>query len=512
MLREGQFRRWPIVLGVAFGLRLLYVVAALAVNPGPTLFEIPPDTMLFVSNARLLLEHGEFLFDSRFSEGGGGELRPEVDRVPGYPAFLAGLFGVFGETAAAVLIIQAIFSSLSATMNYAICCHFVPAELKWWRRFLLALFVLCPTGVILSGFVLSDTLFEFLFVGGLLCFVRSYAAVSPGRWQVLAGALWGLALFSRPILLLWPLIVPALAWLVGLSLGKKIAWRYVLASLMIPLLVVATWTLRNWQRRGIPAFSTNGAAAMRDYFAAEVEAVQQGRSFKATHAEARERFKSARSEGPDAEREHYHRMSQEASSIIRSSPVIAAKAEIRRLGEQTTEVPAPLLFTHFPGLRSVYAETLITGAGKLALLLWIIGIAAMLRSGRTPLVLLSLLVFGYFLALASLSSWQGSRLMLPATTFWNLGVAAALGTIAEMKPSRLNLRRDQIAWGCLWIGVFGTWFISGWSLQSWPSMVMVLLHKAVFSTCLVLGLATGYRLWVETRKRKLARSGATNTN
>ncbi|MEK6322354.1 MAG: hypothetical protein AABN33_11795 [Acidobacteriota bacterium] len=505
MLRDGEFRRWTTILGVAFGLRLLYVITALAVNSGHTLFEILPDTRLYVSGGHLLGEHGEFLFDNKSSEGGDGELRPEVLVVPGYPAFLAVLFGIFGETAAAVLIIQAVLSSLSGAMNYAVCCHLVPAESKWWRRFLLGLFVLCPTSIIVSGFVLSDTLFEFLFVAGLLCFVRSYAAVSPGRWQLLAGALWGLALFSRPILLLWPLIVPALAWLVGLSLGKKIAWRYVLASLMIPFLVGATWTLRNWQRRGIPAFSTNGVAAMRDYFATEVEAVQQGRSFKATHAEARARFMSTRREGPEAEREQYHRMSQEASSIIRSSPVAAAKAAIRRLGEQATEDPASLLFTHFPGLQSVYAETLLTGAAKLALLLWIIGIAAMLRSGRTPLVLLALLVFGYFLALSSLSSWQGSRLMLPATTFWNLGVAAALGTIAEMKPGRLNLSRDKIAWACLWIGVFGTWFISGWSLQPWPSMLMVFLHKAVFSTCLVLGLATGFRLWMETRRRRLAK-------
>ena len=97
------------------------------------------DTKFYEELARNWLDHGVYgLFVH-------GQLVSVDMRMPGYPAFLAGVYAAFGRTSKAVMLSQAVIDLMTCVLTAIIAAHIAPARSKT-RVATIALWLaaLCP--------------------------------------------------------------------------------------------------------------------------------------------------------------------------------------------------------------------------------------------------------------------------------------------------------------------------------------------------------------------------------
>ncbi len=236
--KQKQFFAWASLAGVS--LRVLLVVYF----PG-----VVDDSRLYANIAENWLRHGVYGITNS------GVIMPTLSRLPGYPAFLAAIFALFGVgNFRAVLLVQTLF-------DLATC--FLIADLARrlfsWRAaqaaFLLA--ALCPFLANYAAAALTETL-ETFFTALALDLVLSGLGVDSSGGRRFRGMIWlgcglsvGAAILLRPdggILL--AAIGTYLIWLLLRSLrtdqakARSLFWAGVLVALgaLTPLV---PWTLRN---------------------------------------------------------------------------------------------------------------------------------------------------------------------------------------------------------------------------------------------------------------------------
>ena len=165
---------------------------------------------------------------------------PDSQRSPGYPLFLTVfLDGLsFDSFVHKVVVTQAILSSLTIILAFLLFKSFLPAPWAVAATFLVAI---SPQLIILSGFVVTETLFCFLLVS-----VGYVSSLLPQRPSVplaaLIGILVGLASLVRPILEYLPFIF---GFLLLTHFGWKKGLPYSAALLFGFLLSFSPWILRN---------------------------------------------------------------------------------------------------------------------------------------------------------------------------------------------------------------------------------------------------------------------------
>ena len=124
------------------------------------------DTKFYDALARNWLYHGVYgLFV-------GGQLAPTDMRVPGYPAFLAAVYSLFGPSHQAVLIAQAILGLVTCLGIAAIAARLAPAALR--RKAATAamwIAALCPFTANYDSILLTEALAIFLTTFALLIFI-----------------------------------------------------------------------------------------------------------------------------------------------------------------------------------------------------------------------------------------------------------------------------------------------------------------------------------------------------
>jgi hypothetical protein len=221
------------------------------------------DTPIYQELARNWLHHGIYGIHSL------GQLVTVDIRTPGYPAFLAAIYALFGESARAVMLAQAAVDTITCVLAAMIAALLAPREAR--RRVMLAalwLAALCPFTANYTAVVLTETLATFLTTLALLVLVESFGAAQPTesaassigrasgmtfdmRW-LLGGIVVGMGTLVRPetpLLLAAAGVVLAAMWL---RLGKwkanlpKLARAGLLMAigLVLPLL---PWAARNWR-------------------------------------------------------------------------------------------------------------------------------------------------------------------------------------------------------------------------------------------------------------------------
>lgn len=189
-----------------------------------------------------------------------GRLTPVDMRVPGYPAFLAGIFAVAGKSEKAVMLAQAILDLATCFVVAWIAARLAPARYR--RQVALAglwLAALCPFTANYTAVVLTETLVTFLTALGLLVLLETElcatgGAESPAGRQAnlrpwfLAGLLSGFGTLVRPET---PLLVIAAGLVLLAKWWRPIQWGKLAralallgAGLILPLL---PWAARNWQ-------------------------------------------------------------------------------------------------------------------------------------------------------------------------------------------------------------------------------------------------------------------------
>jgi hypothetical protein len=191
-----------------------------------------------------------------------GRLTPVDMRMPGFPAFLAFIYTVFGRSDKAVMIVQAIVDLATCILAALIAAPLASAS----KRTLVAtaalwMTALCPFTANYCAVVLTEVLATFLTTLALLFFVHALSDPSAGfsphslrwraslfraGWWLLGGIIVGIGTLVRPeapLLLMAPVLVLSIRWRCRADWSKLalvVSWMAV--GLLLPL---APWAARN---------------------------------------------------------------------------------------------------------------------------------------------------------------------------------------------------------------------------------------------------------------------------
>jgi hypothetical protein len=176
--------------------------------------------------------------------------RPTLIRLPGYPAFLAVIFKIFGmEHYRAVMIVQAFIDTNTCLVIAALALELMN-ERAAKAAYLLA--AICPFTANYVAAPLSETLAIFCTAHCLYYGVRGLKALNAGepagRLWCIAGTWAGAGLLIRPD---GGIIVAAFGLaLISLLFGSISKQRVIAAGLLFSLFSLAPlvpWTIRNWR-------------------------------------------------------------------------------------------------------------------------------------------------------------------------------------------------------------------------------------------------------------------------
>ena len=183
------------------------------------------DQMMYIQLGETMAETGDFLQNT--SKG----YTMVTDRVPGYPAFLAAVYTIFGENNIAIVVVQALIDSLTCVIIGLI------AETVIARSFLVSGFIsaINLNMIVLSGMILTDTLFLFLFSLFIL-FIFNYLKYPTKIQLFTAISFLCLATLVRPVS--YYLVFLLLPLLIGLFVWKKISFKQAVYSIVLYIIPV----------------------------------------------------------------------------------------------------------------------------------------------------------------------------------------------------------------------------------------------------------------------------------
>jgi hypothetical protein len=186
-----------------------------------------------------------------------GQLTPVDMRVPGYPAFLAAVFAVAGQSPRAAMLAQAVVDLATCFVIALIAARLAPESSR--RRVALAglwLAALCPFTANYTAVVLTETLVIFLTALGILVLLQTdvggahvarASAFLANPW-LLAGIVVGFGTLVRPET---PLLLFAAGWVLLGKWWRPPDWMKLTRAgllmgvgLLIPLV---PWAARNWR-------------------------------------------------------------------------------------------------------------------------------------------------------------------------------------------------------------------------------------------------------------------------
>jgi 4-amino-4-deoxy-L-arabinose transferase-like glycosyltransferase len=181
-------------------------------------------------------------------------------RPPLYPYFLYGLYKLYGISYPFVYYIQSFISLLICYISYIL-----GKEICNKKTGLIAFFL---TGInieliVYPTFLLSETLFIFLFIISLYCLFR-YLREENGflsKWGILSGLFLGTATLTRPITLGLSFFCLIVLSLFSLFRPKFRSFVFKISlTFIVMLLVITPWSIRNYMLSGkiIPVSAIDG--------------------------------------------------------------------------------------------------------------------------------------------------------------------------------------------------------------------------------------------------------------
>jgi len=200
------------------------------------------DSFIYGDIAKNWLQHGIY------GLGGSGEISPTYIRLPGYPAFLALIFSIFGmDHYRAALVVQVLVDMGTCFLCADITRRvFGPKTSK--IAFLLA--ALCPFLADYSAAALTETLEVFFTVLALNLAINALAIQRNGSWAA-CGAACGAAMLLRPdgALLVIAIEIHVIAAFIRNrhATVRGLRLRSAIVLLAVAILPLCPWALRNWR-------------------------------------------------------------------------------------------------------------------------------------------------------------------------------------------------------------------------------------------------------------------------
>ncbi len=199
------------------------------------------DSRIYGDIAKNWLLHGIYGVSSGYG------ISPTYIRLPGYPAFLAFVFAIFGvDHYRTVLVVQ-----LFVDLGTCFLCASIALQLLGERsaRVAFVLAALCPFLANYSGAALTETLEVFFTALALDFALRGLSRPAAKHWGG-CGVACAAAILLRPDGAILPfVIVVCLAWRAVFPKGPASRGKILHAALLVAALSVlplVPWTLRNW--------------------------------------------------------------------------------------------------------------------------------------------------------------------------------------------------------------------------------------------------------------------------
>ncbi len=219
MLRDKTTRHLLWIALFAVALRLAYQAAMLHFGGS---FDNGSDSGKYLSMAR------EF-----FAGGWASHSGDQLERMPMYPAFIAGVFHLFGiENLRAVVTIQSFIDALSV-IGIGVAARSMSERFAVSSALAAAVI---PNFIVHASYLLTETVFTVFFVWGL-CALMWALRRNTVPLLIAGGALFGLALLTRPVMVYYLVfLTPALA--VALYLPCSISALRCLGLAVIPAVII----------------------------------------------------------------------------------------------------------------------------------------------------------------------------------------------------------------------------------------------------------------------------------
>lgn len=229
--------RWMLlILCLSLAVRLLWA----GVSPA-----LPASDAKYYTDSGLLMANGEGFLNRG---------KPTAYWPVGYPAFLAGIYAVFGYSVELVKVVHAALGAATVLMVFLIAG---PVFGEATARIGSLLLALSLNNISYSAILFSEVPFTFLFYLSLFYLML----LRQGRrtpWVYLgAGISLALACYIRPL----PLLLPVLGFAYEVWRARRIwpALKDFVVVTVIMALVILPWTMRNWNLFGrVVLISTNG--------------------------------------------------------------------------------------------------------------------------------------------------------------------------------------------------------------------------------------------------------------
>jgi len=284
------------------------------------------DSKLYHDTAVALLRLGTFSFSVEHPE------IPQTYRTPGYPAFLAAIYAIFGESWPAVAVVQMFISLLTIVLTYHIALRLWNSQAALLSALLSAL---DPVSFAYSLKVMTETLFAFLIVAMVFFGILFIRAKNGAIWALLLGLSLALATLVRP--LSYYLVFPTMAGFIVLGLIRRWNWRRIVISsilIVIPsVLFIGAWKLRNYRLTHSSVYTSIEGYYAYFWQAAAVIAARDGlsvpeaqRKLGMGQGESQERWFGYRELHPEVASLTFEQVSErwnrEGKQIIRKHPFL----------------------------------------------------------------------------------------------------------------------------------------------------------------------------------------------
>jgi 4-amino-4-deoxy-L-arabinose transferase-like glycosyltransferase len=180
--------------------------------------------------------------------------QPTAFYPPLYPLTLAALWKAFGTSVMLAQVFNAVVGALTIPLVFVLGSNIFGRRVGLAAA---ATFAVLPNSIAWLPFLLSETLFTFIFMAAL-CVLVSFCGVEKRTRAVLAfGVLAGLAMLTRGEgIVLLP--AASLFWLA--RDGWRAALQHCIVAAIAVAIVMTPWTARNWIELGspIPVSSSSG--------------------------------------------------------------------------------------------------------------------------------------------------------------------------------------------------------------------------------------------------------------
>lgn len=398
-----------LIFSLACGIRIITLILSVDQIGLEGILSAAPDSVLYMNMAKDLL-NGTNLYEHGFMTFGYG-----------FAIYLSLISLIFGHHPLIHIILNILMSSFSCIMIYILAKNLLHSRAVAILSGLL--FALSYTSIMLSQMVLSDTLFIFTFLSGILLFHKGQTE-NKKYHSILAGCLWGTSALIRSIGQFWPLVI-ILIILLQLYMNKKRTnghfkltigqLKYPAIAVVISITFISAMIIKNWVTYDIPSLAMTGSGGAANMAAYTIERLEN-RPDKDIRREWTEKYKMENNIDKLSMADYFRINAIYARRTFQKYPSEMIKTYLMQTFINWTDINYShriLLpqFNYFTipvefKIRKSYINLLGTILGLSGLIVLI------LKRNYEALIFLAGIYF-YFFFTCGFYRWQGSRLFFP---------------------------------------------------------------------------------------------------